>query len=205
MQTALLIIDVQQDFCPGGSLSVHEGDRIISGINMISPNFKTVIATRDWHPASHISFAANHPGKAVYDSVEVNNIRQVLWPVHCQAGSPGADFHSDLDTSRINLILHKGTNPLLDSYSAFYENDHTTPTGLEGYLKGLGIDSLVIGGLATDYCVFFTVMDALTSNYKVQLLQDCIRGVNIPEGSVEQRIDEMVQAGARLADSREFT
>ncbi len=205
MHKALLIIDVQQDFCPGGSLAVNEGDKVISGLNRIMTAFPVRVATRDWHPANHVSFAENHSGKAVYDMVEIDTIQQVLWPVHCAAGTTGADFHPDLDNTRLNLVLNKGTSPRLDSYSAFFENDHKTSTGLDGYFKGLGINTLVIGGLATDYCVFYTVMDALKLRYQVYLLEDCIRGVDVPKNNVQTRMEEMKRAGAIITTSRDFT
>ena len=157
----LLVIDVQKDFCPGGALAVNGGDRIIPLINKIMEKFERVVATQDWHPVEHTSFAVNHKGKKVLDTVAVHGITQVLWPEHCVQGTEGADFHPDLEKRYFNLILRKGMNPELDSYSAFFENDKTTSTGLEYYLKGLGLSHVYICGLATDYCVYYSAMDAL--------------------------------------------
>ncbi len=204
MKQALIIVDLQQDFCPGGALAVDEGDMIVPPINAIAPRFDTVVATRDWHPADHASFASNHPGRSIQDTIDLDGIEQVLWPDHCVQGTPGAEFHPAFDTAPLSMIIHKGSSPKLDSYSAFFENDHTTPTGLDGYLKGLGIDDLVIGGLATDYCVFFSVMDALKLGYKVTLLGDCVRGVGFPPGSIEERLETMRTEGARILDSSEL-
>ena len=204
MKKALIMVDVQRDFCPGGSLAIQKGDQVIAGLNSISELFDLVIATRDWHPENHASFASAHPGKSVQDTIEINGIQQLLWPDHCIADSPGADFHADLDQRYINLIVHKGTDPKLDSYSGFFENDHATPTGLDGCLKGMGVKNLYIGGLATDYCVFFTVMDALSLGYTVYLLSDCIKGVDFPAGNVERRLDDMADNGALIISSREL-
>jgi len=147
--TALIVIDVQNDFCPGGALAVPEGDEIVPGINLLMPDFGAVILTQDWHPADHSSFATNHPGKQPFEVIEMPYGPQVLWPDHCIQGSNGADFHPDLDTLPADLVIRKGFRPSIDSYSAFFENDHATPTGLHGYLQERGLKRLVMAGLAT--------------------------------------------------------
>jgi nicotinamidase/pyrazinamidase len=161
MDRTLLIVDVQNDFCPGGSLPVERGDEVVEVINRISPTFTRVVATQDWHPRGHLSFASNHPGCRPLETVDVNGIAQVLWPDHCVQGTAGAELHPLLDTRGIGLVLRKGMTVGLDSYSAFFENDRTSPTGLAGYLRGLGVEELFVCGLATDYCVLATAMDAL--------------------------------------------
>jgi len=201
MKKALVIVDLQRDFCPGGALAVNEGDTIVPAVNSLTQSFYKVVATRDWHPEKHISFASRHPGKNVQDTLKLGNIEQVLWPDHCVPGTPGAEFHPDLDQRNLDLIISKGTSPELDSYSGFFENDHLTPTGLDGYLKNLGINDLAVCGLATDYCVYFTVMDALKLGYRVDLVIDCVRGVDFPPGNVKTRLEEMENAGARLIES----
>lgn len=201
MKKALIVIDLQNDFCPGGALAVDEGDLIVPIINSIAGSFDLVAATRDWHPADHVSFASNHPGSRVQDSIDVAGIEQVLWPDHCLQGSSGAEFHPDFDIRPLDLIIHKGTNSGLDSYSAFFENDHQTPTGLAPYLNGLEVKELYFCGLATDYCVYFSVLDALGLGFQVHLLEDCVRGVGFPPGSIEERLQDMRTKGAVLLNS----
>ncbi|WP_319417379.1 bifunctional nicotinamidase/pyrazinamidase [Marispirochaeta aestuarii] len=201
MKKALIIVDLQRDFCPGGALAVKDGDSIVPAVNSLAISFDKVVATRDWHPKNHISFASNHPGKKVQEILKTGDIEQVLWPDHCVPGTPGAEFHPDLDQRTFDLIISKGTSPKLDSYSGFFENDHLTPTGLDGYLKNLGINDLAVCGLATDYCVFYTVMDAIKLGYKVDLVSDCVRGVDFPQGNVQERLEEMQKAGARIVAS----
>ena len=193
--SALLIIDVQNDFCPGGTLAVPDGDSIIPVINSLGSQFRLVAAAQDWHPKEHISFASNHPGKQAYDTVPWKNEMQVLWPDHCIAGSPGSAFHPALNTDLCSIIIRKGTNAQIDSYSAFFENDHTTPTGLTGYLQTLGISSVVLCGLATDYCIYYSAVDARKLGFTVSVLQEGIRGVNQPEGSTLSAISDMKQQG----------
>ncbi|MFW5884189.1 MAG: bifunctional nicotinamidase/pyrazinamidase [bacterium] len=202
--TALIVVDVQNDFCPGGALAVSEGDQIVPVINKIAPLFDVVVATRDWHPSDHVSFASAHDGHEVGEAIEVNGMEQVLWPDHCVQASKGADFHPDLDTAPINLILHKGTRTELDSYSGFLETDRTTSTGLEAYLKGLDVSEVTVCGLATDYCVFFTAMDAVDAGFKTRLVTDAVRGIDQPEGNVERTIGEMKDAGVTLVTSAEL-
>ncbi len=202
--SALIVIDVQNDFCPGGRLAIKDGDKVIPIINDISCKFHKIIATQDWHPQSHISFAKNHPGKNPNDVVEINGIKQVLWPEHCVMGTRGADFHSDLSTIKFNLILRKGTNPKIDSYSAFTENDKKTITGLEGYLRGLGISRPFFCGLATDYCVFCSAMDATRLGFESSVIIDACRGVDVPENNVKKSIDTMQENGINIIISKEL-
>jgi nicotinamidase/pyrazinamidase len=198
MTSALLVIDMQYDFCPGGALAVPEGDSIVPGINAAMAAFPAVILTQDWHPAGHSSFASEHPGKAPFDMVEMPYGPQVLWPDHCIQGSHGAAFHADLDTTRADLIIRKGMTPEIDSYSAFFENDHATPTGLHGYLQTRGIDDLTLVGLATDFCVKFSGLDAARLGYRVTLRQDLVRGIDL-DGSLDAATREMREAGVRFA------
>lgn len=198
MTSALLVIDMQYDFCPGGALAVPEGDSIVPGINAAMRDFPVVILTQDWHPAGHSSFASEHPGKVPFDMVEMPYGPQVLWPDHCIQGSHGAAFHADLDTTRADLIIRKGMNPDIDSYSAFFENDHATPTGLHGYLQTRGLTDLTLVGLATDFCVKFSGVDAARLGYRMTLRQDLVRGIDL-DGSLDAAMTEMREAGVRFA------
>jgi nicotinamidase/pyrazinamidase len=219
-ESALLEIDVQNDFCPSyaaasgekrprGALAVAGGDAVTEPLNALAVRFAReggpVIATADWHPARHSSFAASHPGKKPGDAVSLPSVgEQVLWPVHCVQGTEGAAFHDRLDLRPVTLIIRKGFRQNLDSYSAFFENDRKTPTGLDGFLKGLGIKTVVLGGLATDYCVFYSAMDAAALRYTAVVLTDAVRGVGFPEGSVEKALADMEAAGILLLDSGEL-
>jgi nicotinamidase/pyrazinamidase len=198
MTSALIVIDLQNDFCPGGALAVPEGDSIVPGINALMAQFPAVVLTQDWHPAGHSSFASSHDGKAAFDMVEMPYGRQVLWPDHCVQGSKGAAFHEGLDTDRADLIIRKGYNPAIDSYSAFFENDHTTPTGLHGYLQARGIDDLTMVGLATDFCVNFSAVDAARLGYRVTVRQDLMRGIDL-DGSLATALAGMREAGVVFA------
>lgn len=198
MTRALIIIDVQNDFCPGGALAVADGDAIVPGINALMQDFPAVILTQDWHPAGHSSFASSHAGMAPFDATEMPYGPQVLWPDHCVQGSTGAAFHPDLATDRADLIIRKGYNPAIDSYSAFFENDHKTPTGLEGYLRTRGIDDLTLVGLATDFCVNFSAIDAARLGFAVTLRTDLCRAIDM-EGSLAAARQGMAQAGVRMA------
>ncbi len=200
---ALLIIDVQNDFCPGGSLAVSEGDMIIPVVNAIAPDFAIVVATKDWHPKGHVSFASRH-GKAPFETTELSHGHQVLWPEHCIQGEPGASLHPELDQRPVTMVLHKGANRELDSYSAFLENDHATPTGLEGYLRTHGISRVFICGLATDVCVKFSALDAVKCGFETYLIEDACRGVDIPEGSVDSALHDMTEAGVRCIGSSDL-
>lgn len=196
MTHALLVIDVQNDFCPGGALAVAEGDMIVPGINAAMNDFAAVILTQDWHPAGHSSFASTH-GAAPMSMTQMPYGPQVLWPDHCIQGSTGAQFHPDLHTDRADLIIRKGYNPAIDSYSAFFENDHTTPTGLEGYLRTRGINRLTLVGLATDFCVNYSAVDAAKLGFDVALHMDLCRAIDF-DGSLKAATDGMTAAGVAL-------
>ncbi|MDJ0826179.1 MAG: bifunctional nicotinamidase/pyrazinamidase [Rhodobacter sp.] len=195
---ALIVIDVQNDFCPGGALAVTGGDEIVPGINALMDDFQAVILTQDWHPAGHSSFASEHPGKTPLEMIDMPYGPQVLWPDHCIQGSDGAAFHEGLDTTRADLIIRKGYNRAIDSYSAFFENDHETPTGLEGYLRTRGIDRLTMAGLATDFCVNYSAVDAAKLGFQVTVRQDLCRAIDLG-GSLKAAQDGMRGAGVALA------
>ncbi len=194
MASALIVIDVQNDFCPGGALAVPEGDQIVPGINALMDDFDTVVLTQDWHPAGHSSFASSHDGKAPYELIDMPYGPQVLWPDHCVLGSAGSDLHTNLDVTRANVIIRKGTNPAIDSYSAFFENDQETPTGLEGYLKTLGVTEITMVGLATDFCVQFSALDAARLGFKVTVREDLCRAIDL-DGSLAAAQNAMDAAG----------
>jgi len=195
---ALIVIDMQNDFCPGGALAVPDGDTIVPGINALMAEFPAVILTQDWHPAGHSSFASSHTGKAPMEMTEMPYGPQVLWPDHCIQGSMGAQFHADLTVDRADLIIRQGYNPAIDSYSAFFENDHTTPTGLEGYLRTRGISNLTMVGLATDFCVNFSAVDAAKLGFVVELRGDLCRAIDL-NGSLKAAQDGMQSAGVRFS------
>ncbi len=197
MTHALLVIDVQNDFCPGGALAVADGDKIVPAINARMTADTTVILTQDWHPAGHSSFASQHPGKAPFEMTQMPYGPQVLWPDHCVQGSDGAAFHPALAVDRAQLILRKGNHQAIDSYSAFFENDHQTPTGLHGYLQTLGIDRLTLVGLATDFCVNFSAVDAARLGYAVTVDTGLCRAIDL-DGSLTQAMDGMCAAGVRI-------
>ena len=205
IETALLIIDVQNDFCKGGALEVRDGETVVAPLNALAEycvdHGGRVIATADWHPRGHVSFASAHNAAA---SDAVSNSGQALWPDHCVQGSNGAQFHKSLNLNPVQLIIRKGFRPNLDSYSAFFENDRTTPTGLDGYLKALGVTTLLVGGLATDYCVLYSVLDAVRLGYRVTVLIDAVQAVNMPAGSEQAAFAAMREAGIALAETKEF-
>ncbi len=192
---ALVIIDVQNDFCPGGALAVAGGDEIVAPINALQERFPIRILTQDWHPADHQSFADNHEGAAPFSMIEASYGPQVLWPRHCVQGSAGGDFHADLRADA-DLIIRKGFRPEIDSYSAFFENDHKTPTGLAGYLRERGVDKLVMVGLATDFCVRFSAVDASKLGFDVTVVDDCCRAIDL-DGSLAAATADMDAAGVR--------
>ncbi len=194
---ALLIIDVQNDFCPGGALAVPDGDDVVDPINELLREFQVCVLTQDWHPEGHSSFASQHPGAAPFTTTEMSYGAQVLWPDHCIVGSAGAAFHSRLDANRAQAIVRKGFRREIDSYSGFFENDHQTPTGLEGYLRSRGVDSVVIAGLATDFCVNFTALDAARLGFATTVLEGASRGIDL-EGSLGQAREAMTEAGVSL-------
>lgn len=197
MTHALIVIDLQNDFCPGGALAVAGGDEIVPGINALMAQFPAVILTQDWHPAGHSSFASSHPGKSPFEVTEMPYGPQVLWPDHCVQGSPGAAFHAGLDTARADMIVRKGYNPAIDSYSAFFENDHETPTGLHGYLRERGISTLAMVGLATDFCVNYSAVDAARLGYDVTVDTTLCRAIDL-DGSLDAAMQGMRAAGVQL-------
>ncbi len=200
---ALLVVDIQYDFCPGGALAVKDGDTIISIINRLSEQMDAVIQTQDWHPTGHSSFASTHPGMNAYETIELDYGTQVLWPDHCVQGTHGAEFHKDLNTERTELIIRKGFRKEIDSYSAFYENDQKTVTGLAGYLKDRGIHTLYIVGLATDFCVKWSALDARTEGLRVFVVEDAVKGIDL-NNSVDQAWEEMAEAGVHRIHSSEI-
>ncbi|MBW3467979.1 bifunctional nicotinamidase/pyrazinamidase [Arthrospiribacter ruber] len=198
---ALIIVDVQNDFLPGGALAVKNGDQIIPIINRLQRKFSLIVATQDWHPENHGSFAANHSGKEIGESVSLNGVKQILWPVHCVQDSKGAEFHLDLNRNNWSKIIQKGTNPLVDSYSGFFDNNRNGDTGLSDYLKSEGVREIYICGLAADYCVKFTVLDGVDEGFTTYLIQDATKAVNLQEGDFEKALEEMEDHGAILTDS----
>jgi nicotinamidase/pyrazinamidase len=194
---ALIVIDVQNDFCPGGALAVAEGDQIISRINGLMEDFATVVLTQDWHPGNHASFAANHPGAAPFSLAQMPYGPQVLWPTHCVQGTKGAELHAALRTDPAQLIVRKGFRPGIDSYSAFFENDHSTATGLEGYLRSRGVTAVTLVGLATDYCVAYSALDAARLGFKARVLEGACRAIDL-NGSLAEARGKMRAAGVAL-------
>ena len=195
---ALVVIDVQNDFCPGGALAVAGGDAIVPGINALMEEFAAVVLTQDWHPAGHSSFASSHPGRAPYDVGEMPYGAQVLWPDHCVQGTPGAAFHPGLDLTRADLIIRKGFRAAVDSYSAFFENDHRTPTGLAGYLRERGIARVTLVGLATDFCVNYSAVDGARLGFEVTVLQNLTRHIDL-NGSLAAAQEAWAGAGVKVA------
>ena len=197
MKTALLVIDVQNDFCPAGALEVAGGNTIIADINQEMKKYDCVVLTQDWHQKGHSSFATSHDGKEPFDVIEMPYGDQVLWPEHCVQGSDGANFHFKLDLHRANAIIRKGTNPQIDSYSAFFENDRITATGLDGYFKSLGIEKINLVGLATDFCVNYSAQDAANLGYRVSVLGSMCRAMDL-DGSLAVAKTEMRDCGVEL-------
>lgn len=219
--SALIEVDVQVDFCPpytsrdgtvrpAGALAVQGGDRVVGPLNALAEKFAraegAVVASQDWHPEGHVSFAAAHPGKRIGDLVRLpGDMEQILWPAHCVMNTAGARFHEELRVDLITFVLRKGYHEDLDSYSVFFENDRKTPTGLEDFLKEKAVDTILVGGLATDYCVFFSVMDGLRLGYRVILLTDAVAGVDLPPGSVERALKAMQEGGALFVNSGDIS
>jgi nicotinamidase/pyrazinamidase len=203
MGQALLLVDVQNDFCPGGSLAVPEGDRVVPVINRLAERFAKVVATQDWHPPGHVSFASSHLGAAPFQAAELPGAgRQMLWPEHCLAGSPGAELHPGLQTAPISLILRKGTRVELDSYSAFFENDHETPTGLAGYLRERGFGRVFLAGLAFDFCVRYSAEDAMQGGFGVVVITDACRAIDV-DGSAEAARSSLQALGVASVAARD--
>jgi len=198
---ALILTDLQNDFCPGGALAVPEGDQVVPAANRLQRQFELVVATQDWHPPDHGSFAANHPGKKPGEQIELAGLPQILWPVHCVQNTPGAAFHPQLDQSHIARVFRKGTDPEIDTYSGFFDNGHRKSTGLADYLKAAGAVEVYICGLTTDYCVKFTALDAVGLGFKTFVVADACRGVNLHPGDVNKAIAEMRAEGVELVHS----
>lgn len=198
---ALILVDIQNDFCPGGALAVKDGDAVVPVANAVQPRFDIVVATQDWHPRDHGSFAANHEGKSPGEVIDLHGLPQVLWPVHCVQGTGGAELVSALDTSRITKIFQKGTDPTVDSYSGFYDNDRRNSTGLTEYLLENGVTEVYLLGLATDYCVKFTALDAIDDGFDTYLIEDGCRGVELAPGDVDKALAEMRREGVHIIQS----
>ena len=200
----LIVIDVQNDFCPGGALAVPHGDEVIAPILGIAPRFRHTILTQDWHPAHHTSFATSHPGKKPYELIALAYGAQTLWPAHCIQGTPGADFHPGLNLQQAELILRKGFRPQVDSYSAFFENDHATPTGLAGYLRERELTRVFFAGLAYDYCVGYSALDARQQGFPAVVLRDACRAIEL-NGSVAAMEAQFAEAGVTVIETAEIT
>jgi nicotinamidase/pyrazinamidase len=201
---ALIIVDIQNDFLPGGALAVPHGDEIIPIVNRIQPRFDLVAATQDWHPPDHGSFAPNHPGKRIYDQINLNGLPQTLWPVHCVQNTPGAELAPGLDRGCIAKKFQKGTDPGIDSYSGLFDNGHRKSTGLGEWLKARGVTEVFVCGLATDYCVKFTALDAVQFGFKTTVIEDASRGVNIRPNDVSEAIEELKRAGIQVVTSADL-
>lgn len=204
MKTALLIVDIQNDFLPGGALAAPGGDEIVPLVNQLMPEYDLVVATQDWHPADHESFAANHAGREVGEVIDLHGLQQVLWPTHCVEGSPGADFAENLDSQRIDHVFRKGMDPAVDSYSGFFDNGHRHSSGLADSLREQGVADLHVVGLATDYCVKFTTLDALAEGFRTTLIEDACRGVDLKPGDIENAVEECRAAGARITTTTDI-
>jgi nicotinamidase/pyrazinamidase len=201
---ALVLVDLQNDFCHGGALAVPDGDAVVQVANALSSRFERVVATQDFHPPSHLSFARNHPGKSVYEKIELDGLEQVLWPAHCVEGTPGAAFHPALDLTRVTRVFQKGTDERIDSYSGFFDNGQRKATGLGEYLNAQGVTQLVILGLATDYCVKWTALDARRLGFAVRVVEDGCRGVGLDPKDISRAFDEMRAAGVQVIRSSEL-
>ena len=201
---ALIVVDVQNDFCPGGALAVPEGDRVVPVVNGLMPRFDLVVATQDWHPADHGSFAANHPGRKPGEVIDLDGLEQIIWPVHCVEGTPGAEFHPDLNEAPFTRVFRKGMDKNIDSYSGFFDNGHRKATGLGDYLHEHGVTGVCVCGLATDYCVKATALDALELGFAACLVEDACRGVDLSPRDVERAIVQVTEAGGRVVRSTQI-
>jgi nicotinamidase/pyrazinamidase len=201
---ALLLVDIQNDFMPFGALPVADGDAVVPVANRLARRFDLVVATQDWHPPNHASFASNHPGHVVSDVIQLDGIEQVLWPDHCVQQSPGASFHSGLDVAPIRYVVHKGTDPGIDSYSAFFDNLHLKETGLEDFLRAWNVKRIVIVGLATDYCVLFSAMDARDLGLDVHVVREGVRAVNLDPGDEERALAKMRSIGCQVISASDL-
>lgn len=200
---ALVVIDVQNDFCPGGALEVPNGDEVVAPINGLMERFRHVLLTQDWHPIDHISFASMHEGRNPFEVIQVDYGPQVLWPNHCVQGTSGAEFHAGLNVDSAELVIRKGYRQTIDSYSALFENDRSTSTGLAGYLRDRGFERLFMAGLATDYCVAYSALDGRREGFEIIVIDDACRGIDL-EGSVEAAWQQMTDAGVERIDSRKL-
>ncbi|MCC5941494.1 MAG: bifunctional nicotinamidase/pyrazinamidase [Balneolaceae bacterium] len=200
---ALLVVDIQNDFCPGGALAVPNGDEIVPVLNKLISHFDIIIQTQDWHPAGHLSFASSHPGKQPYDTIEMNYGTQVLWPEHCVQGTKGAEFHPDLNSDKAQVIIRKGFRKEIDSYSTFYENDQKTTTGLTGYLRQRDITDIYAVGLATDFCIKWSVLDGIDEGFTMHIVKDAVRGIDL-NGSLDAAWAEMEEKGAIFTTSHQI-
>ncbi|HJS31080.1 MAG TPA: bifunctional nicotinamidase/pyrazinamidase [Alphaproteobacteria bacterium] len=199
----LIVVDVQNDFCPGGALAVPDGDAVVAPINRLADRFAHVLLTQDWHPRGHLSFASSHAGKAPFETTKMPYGTQVLWPDHCVQETHGAAFHAQLDLPRAEIVIRKGFRREIDSYSAFYENDRKTPTGLAGYLRERGLRRLFIVGLATDFCVAYSAEDARREGFSVVVIGDACRGIDL-DGSLAAAMARMQAAGVTIARTADF-
>lgn len=199
----LVVVDVQRDFCPGGALPVHRGDEVVPIANRLAARFGHVVATQDWHPRGHVSFASSHPGKRPYDVIQAPYGEQVLWPDHCVPGTDGARFHPEFDATHVQAIIRKGYHLAIDSYSTFYENDHRTPTGLTGYLRDRGLSRVFLAGLATDFCVHWSALDARREGFDVVVVEDATRAIDL-EGSLERAWTAMDEHGVVRARAEDL-
>lgn len=200
--SVLILVDLQNDFCTGGRLAVPEGESVIPIANQLQPNFDLIVATKDWHPQNHMSFASNHHGKNVGEVIQVHGLQQVLWPDHCVQNTPGAEFQPALNTDRIQRIFHKGTDRFVDSYSAFFDNEHLHSTGLANYLYEQDINTVYMMGLATDYCVKYSCLDAIELGFEVYVIEEGCRGVELKPGDVACAIKEMQEVGAKWVSAK---
>ncbi|MDH4140736.1 MAG: bifunctional nicotinamidase/pyrazinamidase [Coriobacteriia bacterium] len=198
---ALLLVDIQNDFMPTGALPVSDGDAVVPVAHALMPSFELIVATQDWHPADHASFASNHPGTQPGDVVDLDGIDQVLWPDHCVQDSPGASFHSGMDIGPVGHVVRKGTDPRIDSYSAFFDNLHLKETGLVDFLREQGVSRVYLVGLATDYCVKFTALDGVQAGFEVVVVADGVRAVDLSPGDGERAIEEARSAGCTIVVS----
>ena len=199
--SALVLVDLQNDFMPGGALAVAEGDRVIPVANRLQERFETIVATQDWHPPDHGSFAANHPGRKPGERIELDGLEQILWPVHCVRQTPGAELAGPVETARIERYFYKGVDPAVDSYSAFFDNAHRRSTGLAEYLRERRVDRLHLLGLATDYCIKYSALDAVVVGFDVAVVLDGCRGVELEPGDSARALEELRVAGVSLVES----
>lgn len=203
MKQALIMIDVQNDFVPGGALPTRGGDEVVEPANRLQKRFDLVVATQDWHPRDHRSFASQHPGRKPGEVIDLNGLSQVLWPDHCVQDSVGAELHPGLDRRRIDQVIRKGTDPQIDSYSAFFDNGHRKATGMEAFLRERGVGEIWLLGLATDYCVLWSARDSIELGFRTHLIEDACRGVELTPGDIERAVEEMRALGAKIVTTDE--